>query len=267
MSSVSVTDLSQTQNDVFKKPVNLPTTITLSQEKIERIRAGETPANPQLSQEAIDKSEKEMLQTRNSIIELNQSKTNAIVNDIDTYFSGMLSQSSLSSLDMGGLISEALQTPGGSGNSTTLSMDLSLTQAKLNFLAQKFVPIEHQAASVAEINNYLAKKTDDQDDIVKDMTSRSLAIAKQYGDTAGEKSLSEQLMQLNAGQHETQNERRDMLSLTNSITDSSVWFTGLRQRSGAGNETDFFKDIASSHVAKLQQQWEKFTTMVSVITA
>lgn len=183
MSSVSVTDLSQTQNDVFKKTVNLSTSITLSQEKIERMRAGETPANPQLSQEAIDKSEKEMLQTRNSIIELNQSKTNAIVNDIDTYFSGMLSQSSLSSLDMGGLISEALQTPGGSGNSTTLSMDLSLTRA--NLLAQKFVPSEHQAASVAEINNYLAKKTDDQDDIVKDMTSRSLAIAKQYGDTAG----------------------------------------------------------------------------------
>lgn len=74
-------------------------------------------------------------------------------------------------------------------------------------------------------------------------------------------------MQLNAGQHETQNERRDMLSLTNSTTDSSVWFSGLRQRSGAGNETDFFKDIASSHVAKLQQQWEKFTTMVNVITA
>ena len=265
MSSVSVTDLSQTQTDVFKKPVNTPVSIPLSQEKIERMRAGETPVTPQLSQDAIDKSQKALLQARNTNIELNTSKANAIVNDIDTYFSGMLSHSSLSSLDMGGLISEALQTPDGSGNSTTLSMDLSLTQAKLNLLVQKFVPTEHQAASVAEINHYLAKKTDDQDDIVKDMTSRSLAIAKQYGDTAGEKSLSEQLLQLNAGQHETQNERRDMLSLTNSTTDSSAWFSGLRQGIGTRNDADFFKDIASGHVAKLQQQWATFMQSVNAI--
>lgn len=268
MSSVSVTERNQTQTDVFKNNSHLPTSISLSQDKLNRLLAGEEPAaSTQLSQQAMEQSQKEVLQARNSIIELNQSKTNAVVNDIDTYFSGMLSQSSLSSLDMGGLISEALQTPDGQGNSTTMSMDLSLTQAKLNYLLQKFIPAEQQAAAFTEINDYISQKSSAQDAVLKDLTSASRAIAKQTGDKEGETHFSQQLDLLNAGQHATQNERRDMLSLTKGTSDSAAWFSGLYQMSRTSDDADFFKDIASSHVAALQQQWNTFLQRVAVITA
>lgn len=268
MRSVSVTERNQTPTDVFKKSSYLSTSIPLSQDKINRLLAGEEPAaSTQLSQQAMEQSQKEVLQARNSIIELNQNKTNAVVNDIDTYFSGMLSHSSLSSLDMGGLISEALQTPGGQGNSTTMSMDLSLTQAKLNYLVQKFTPAEQQAAGFSEINNYIAQKASAQDAVLKDLTSASLAIAKQTGDKEGETGFSQQLDLLNAGQHASQNERRDMLSLTRSTSDSAAWFSGLRQMSRTSDDADFFKDITSSHVAALQQQWNTFMQSVAAIAA
>ncbi|MEC5319265.1 hypothetical protein VSX61_09975 [Brenneria populi subsp. brevivirga] len=266
MGSVSTLGITQTQPDVFEKSINSPASIILSQEKVSRIHAGETPAT-QLSQEAIDKSQKELLQTRNSIIELNKSQTNAVVNDIDTFFSGMLTHSSVSSSDMGGLISEALQTPGGSGNSTTISMDLSLTQAKLNHLVEKFIPSEYQAATFSEISDYVYEKASAQDDILKEMTSRSLAIAKQYGDQSGVNNFSEQLDLLDSGQHVTQTERNDMLSLTNSTTDSSSWFSGLRQSVNMNNDTDFFKNIETSHINQLQQQWKKFTSILSNLSS
>ncbi|EXU74123.1 hypothetical protein [Erwinia mallotivora] len=260
MSSISTTGMAQ--SDVFSKPVNTATSLVLSEEKISQIKAGETPAI-QLSQEATEKSQQALLQSRNSIIALTKSQTNAVTNDVDTFFSGMLTHSTASSADMGGLISEALQTPGGSGNSTTNSMDLSLTQAKLNYLVEKFVPAEYQAATRSEINNYVTSKATGQDEILKDMTSRSLAIAQQYGDQEGVKNFSQQLDLLSSGQHETQTERSAMLSLTNSTSDSSSWFSGLHQMVNENDDADFFKSIESSHITQLQQQWEKFTSMVN----
>lgn len=265
MSSMSVTDLSQTQTDVFKKSIATPTTIRLSQEKIDGIHAGEepAPATTDLSPEAIEKAQKEVLQTRNNIIELNKSKTNAVINDVDTFFSGMLSQASVSSLDMGGLISEALQSPDGAGNATTSAMDLSMTQAKLNALVEKFVPAEHQAASYAEIDHYVSKKASDQDALLKETTNSSLAIASQQGDMAGVEKYQQQLNLLESGQHATQIERQAMLDLTNSTTDSSAWFSGLRQSVNASADTGFFKDLATAHIAKLEAQWQKFTHLTS----
>lgn len=260
MSNINVQVITQT--DVFEKKLNTPTSFVLSQETISRIHSEEKPAS-QLSQEAIDKNLKELLQARNSTIEINKSQTNAVVNDIDTFFSGMLSHSSVSSLDMGGLISKAIQAPGGSGNSTTMSMDLSVTQAKLNYLVQEFIPSQYQADTLSEVKNYVYSKASAQDELSKDTTRQSLVIAKQQGNLSDEEYLSGQLDLLNAGQHITQTERNDMLSLTSSTTDSSTWFSELRQIVSLNNDTDFFKTIETSHINQLQQEWNQFTDLVS----
>ncbi|MFC0139515.1 hypothetical protein ACFFJN_05170 [Erwinia mallotivora] len=55
------------------------------------------------------------------------------------------------------------------------------------------------------------------------------------------KNFSQQLDLLSSGQHETQTERSAMLSLTNSTSDSSSWFSGLHQMVNANDDADFLK--------------------------
>lgn len=264
--------ISSTENsikgvDVFSKRENIPETIPLSKETVNRLLSGAPSATTQLSREAIDKNQKEVILIRNSIIEKSSSATNGITNDIDTWFSALQSHASLSRTDMSGLISDALQSYNGSGNSTTLSMDLAVTRGMLNKLVERFVPADHQAESYREVEKFVSGKVTEQDTILQDLTQRSLDIARQYGDTAGVTQYQQQLDSISHGQHETQKERDAMLNITGTTASSAGWLSGFRQMVSQSSDPDFFKRISYDHLSQLGSRIEQFVNKVKLFDA
>ncbi len=248
--------------DVFSKQENIPRSIVLTKAQVSQLISDAESVTPQLSQEAIDKNMKEVVASRNSIIEKTRSPVNNIINDVDTYFSSTLSYSSLPETSMSSLISDALQSYSGSGNSTTLSMDLAVTKGMLTKLVQSFVPEEHQAQSFSEVEKFVSARASEQDEILRDLTSRSLDIARQYGSQSDKDYYQQQLDLLGSGQHDTQKERDAMLTLTS--TDSTAgWLSGLTQMVSKSNDSDFFKSISNEHISELKSRLEQFMNKLS----
>lgn len=246
------------ESDVFSKQENMPKTIPLARETVNRLIADAPSSTTQLSKEAIDKNLKEVIQIRNSTIEKNRSTTNGITNDIDTWFSALQSHSSLSKTDMSGLISDALHSYTGSGNSTTLSMDLAVTQGMLNKLVERFVPADQQAESYREVEKFVSDKASAQDAVLQDLTQRSLDIARQYGDTAGVTQFEQQLDSISHGEHATQKERDAMLSITDTTASSAGWLSAFTQLVHNSGDNDFFKRISYDHISQLATRIEQF---------
>lgn len=255
---ISLIDSGFKETDIFSKQASLPKTIPLSKETVNRLISDAPSATTQLSKEAIDKNLKEVIQIRNSTLEKSSSATNGITNEIDTYFSALQSHSSLSRTDMSGLISDALQSYTGSGNSTTLSMDLAVTQGMLNKLVERFVPSDKQAESYREVEKFVSDKVTAEDAILQDLTQRSLNIARQYGDTAGVTQFQQQLDSISYGQHATQKERDAMLNITGHTESSAGWLSAFTQGVNNSGDSDFFKRISYDHITQLATRIAQF---------
>lgn len=249
--------------DVFRKQENIPKSIVLTKAQMSQLISDAESVTPQLSQEALDKNLKEVVTSRNSIIEMTKSPDNGIINDVDTYFSSTLSHSSLSETHMGSLIADALQSYSGSGNSTTLSMDLAVTKGMLTKLVQSFVPEEYQAQSFSEVEKFVSAKVSAQDEILRDLTSRSLDIARQYGNQSDKDYYQQQLDLLGTGQHKTQQERDAMMTLTARSDNTTEWLSGLTQMVSKSNDSDFFKSISNEHISEMKSRLEQFTYKLS----
>lgn len=248
--------------DAFSKQEHLAKSIVLTKEQVSQLISGAKSVTPQLSQEAIDKNLKEVLASRNSTIEMSKIPVNSIINDVDTNFSSTLSHSSLPEIAMSSLISDALQSYSGSGNSTTLSMDLAVAKGMLTKLVQSFIPEEYQAQSFSEVEKFVSAKASAQDEILRDLTSTSLDIARQYGNQSDKDYYQHQLDLLGSGQHDTQKERDAMLTLTSS--DSTIgWLSGLTQIVSKSNDSDFFKSISNEHISELKSRLEQFMNKLS----
>lgn len=253
--------------DVFSRETRTPVSIPLSKEAVNRLIANAPSATAHLSQEATDKSLKDVIQLRNSTIEKSSRPTNGITNDIDTYFSALQSSTTISKADMSGLISDALQSYSGSGNTTTLSMDLAVTQGMLNKLVERFVPQEKQAESYREVSKFVSDKVTAQDTILQNITQQSLDIARQYGDKAGVNQFQQQLDQISRGQHETQKERDTLFSITESNGNSTEWLSGFRQMVSQSGDSDFFKRISYDHISQLESRIAQFVNKAKHVDA
>ncbi|PZL91717.1 hypothetical protein CKF43_16785 [Pantoea graminicola] len=255
---ISASENSLIGADVFSKQQSLPRTITLTQEQVSKLIDPAPSALPQLSQAARDKNLSEVVQLRNGIMDKSRAATHGITNEIDTWFSALQSDATLSATDMSGLISDALQSYSGSGNSTTLSMDLAVTKGMLNKLVERFVPGEKQADSFREVAKFVADKVKTQDTLLHDLTRQSLDIARQYGDSAGVNQFQQQLDLLSRGEHETQKERDALFSLTDATDSSAGWLSGFRQMVSQSSDSDFFKSISYDHIAQLGSHIAQF---------
>lgn len=96
-------------------------------------------------------------------------------------------------------------------------MDLAVTKGMLTKLVESFVPEAAQAQSFSEVDKFISDKVSAQDDLLRDMTGRSLDIARQYGNQSDERYLQLQLELINAGTHDSQKERTQMLSVTGTL--------------------------------------------------
>ncbi|WP_313656274.1 hypothetical protein [Pantoea sp.] len=255
---ISLSENSPAGADLFSKQAALPKTIALTKEQVSRLIDPAPSALPQLSQAARDKNLNEVIQLRNGIINKSGPATNGITNAIDTHFSALQSDATLSKADMAGLISDALQSYSGSGNSTTLSMDLAVTKGMLNKLVERFVPQEKQADSYREVAKFVEDKVKAQDTLLHDLTQQSLDIARQNGDSAGVNQFQQQLDLLSRGAHDTQKERDTLFSLTDTPGSSAGWLTGFRQVVSQSSDSDFFKRISYDHIAQLESRIAQF---------
>ena len=255
VSSLNINGISA---DLSAKAERYGGNISLAQEDVSLLKANVGTLTPSLSQEAIEKSMNDLLQSRNSIIIQSRSQVNGISNDVDSYFSSLQADSSLSPEEMSGLIAGALQSYDGSGNSTTLSMDLAVTKGMLRKLVKSFVPEAAQAQSFSEVDRFISAKKKAQDELLRDMTSRSLDIARQYGTQSDQQYFEQQLELLSAGTHDTQNQRAQMLSVTESSDDSSAWLSALAQTINKNDDSDFFKNISAEHINGLKIRIKAF---------
>lgn len=222
----------------------------------------------EISQEARDKALKEVAKTKSQMIQA-QASHSLLINDpqIGELVKALEDSTPSGINDMAGLISTALTAPAGSGTANTLSQDLALSKAKLNYLVTKFIPPAQQDAAGALVDRYVEQKAQGQDDVYIALKKTQLDIDKQTGN--GEQAQTQQALDaLQQGQAALQTQRNAMLHLVDDTTDSAAWFTALRQTLPASSsDYDPGHRIELAHIDSLQAQWEAFTADVARLTA
>ncbi|EOC1348264.1 hypothetical protein ACI093_003371 [Cronobacter turicensis] len=245
-----------------------PETVSISTDKTSAVQSGSEPGvNAGQSKEEQEKNLQNLLAQRRAVLEqqANSSVPGIVLHsEISDNFADFSTLSTLSSLDMGSLLSEALNTPAAStSNSTTGDMDLAMQQAKLNYLVAQYVPQENQAKAQDIVTAWMTKKTAAQDDMMKTMTKAFIDIAKQNGDMASVKQSEDQLSLLDAGKSESQKARNDMLAVTATSSSAPEWFSGFMRKVNESQDPASVKQLEKAHIDALKSQWDIFLARVS----
>jgi len=157
---------------------------------------------------------------------------------------------------------QALTSPQGSGDETTLGMDVAMTQAKLNYVVDKFVSADYQQQARDFVAGFVAKKGEQADQTNRAALTQSAALAQSLGDTGQAKQSQQAIEQLDAGTHASQTDRKAMLAITNA-GESDSWFAQMNQRVENSGSLPFITALEKSHLGALQQQWTQFTTLLN----
>ncbi|ELY4524692.1 hypothetical protein ACI0ZS_003125 [Cronobacter turicensis] len=248
-----------------------PEAVILSPDKTSAVQSGSEPnVNAGQSKAEQEKNLQNLLTQRRAVLEqqANSSVPGLVLHsEISDNFADFSKLSTLSSLDMGSLLSEALNTPSASTtNSTTSDMDLAMQQGKLNYLVTQFVPQENQAKAQEMVSGWLAKKTAAQDDMMKTMTKAFIDIAKQNGDMASMKQSEAQLSLLDAGKSASQKARSSMLAVTATSSSAPEWFSGFVSNVNASQDPASVKQLEKAHIDALKSQWDTFLARIGSVT-
>ena len=177
-------------------------------------------------------------------------------------FIDFFQHSTINADDMATALHQALTSPQGSGDETTLGMDVAMTQAKLNYVVDKFVSADYQQQARDFVAGFVAKKGEQADQTNRAALTQSAALAQSMGDTAQAKQSQQAIEQLDAGTHSSQTDRKAMLAITANADDSSSWFAQMNQRVENSGSLPFVTALEKNHIGALQQQWSQFTTLL-----
>ena len=177
-------------------------------------------------------------------------------------FIDFFQHSTINADDMATALHQALTSPQGSGDETTLGMDVAMTQAKLNYVVDKFVSADYQQQARDFVAGFVAKKGEQADQTNRAALTQSAELAQSMGDTAQAKQSQQAIEQLDAGTHSSQTDRKAMLAITANADDSNSWFAQMNQRVENSGSLPFVTTLEKNHIGALQQQWSQFTTLL-----
>ncbi|EOI5798835.1 hypothetical protein ACMS1M_002996 [Cronobacter dublinensis] len=237
-----------------------PDSIAITSEDVENVRSGKNTAVTKSKEEQAAHLQNMLAQRRATLEKQAAASVPGIVmhSEIADNFAGFAELSNLSGLDMGTLLSEALNAPDSSANTATSDMDLAMKQAKLNYIVSNYVPQENQAKAQTMVSDWLSKQSAGQDDVMKTMTKAFIDIAKQTGDMASVKQYDNQLSQLDAGKHESQTRRAETLAITSQMSTPSAWFAGFASKVNESQDPASVKQLEKAHIDALKSQWDLF---------
>lgn len=240
--------------------------VSLSEEALARV----AQSKPQPTKEESEKVAREMAALRNanmashatgpslaSAFYGDPATANDAVSFIDFFY-----HSNISADDMATALHQALTSPQGSGDETTLGMDVAMTQAKLNYVVDKFVTADYQQQARDFVAGFVAKKGEQADQTNRAALSQSAALAQSLGDSGQAKQSQQAIEQLDAGTHASQLDRKAMLAITADGRDSNSWFAQMNQRVENSGSLPFITALEKNHLSALQQQWTQFTTLL-----
>lgn len=240
--------------------------VSLSEEALARV----AQSKPQPTKEESEKVAREMAALRNanmashatgpslaSAFYGDPATANDAVSFIDFFY-----HSNISADDMATALHQALISPQGSGDETTLGMDVAMTQAKLNYVVDKFVTADYQQQARDFVAGFVAKKGEQADQTNRAALSQSAALAQSLGDSGQAKQSQQAIEQLDAGTHASQLDRKAMLAITADGRDSNIWFAQMNQRVENSGSLPFITALEKNHLSALQQQWTQFTTLL-----
>lgn len=240
--------------------------VSLSEEALARV----AQSKPQPTKEESEKVAREMAALRNanmashatgpslaSAFYGDPATANDAVSFIDFFY-----HSNISADDMATALHQALTSPQGSGDETTLGMDVAMTQAKLNYVVDKFVTADYQQQARDFVAGFVAKKGEQADQTNRAVLSQSAALAQSPGDSGQAKQSQQAIEQLDAGTHASQLDRKAMLAITADGRDSNSWFAQMNQRVENSGSLPFITALEKNHLSALQQQWTQFTTLL-----
>lgn len=240
--------------------------VSLSEEALARV----AQSKPQPTKEESEKVAREMAALRNanmashatgpslaSAFYGDPATANDAVSFIDFFY-----HSNISADDMATALHQALTSPQGSGDETTLGMDVAMTQAKLNYVVDKFVTADYQQQARDFVAGFVAKKGEQADQTNRAALSQSAALAQSLGDSGQAKQSQQAIEQLDAGTHASQLDRKAMLAITADARDSNSWFAQMNQRVENSGSLPFITALEKNHLSALQQQWTQFTTLL-----
>lgn len=242
-----------------------PEQITLSAEGFARLKHEQSAVESTSSFEG-DNTDQAALLARLSSLEQQLAKSpsldNALFSDPATAadavsFAGFYrnAKADVSADDMATKLHQALSAPGGSSTHLTDSMDLAMTQAKLNkVVANDIEPVYQQQASQV-VQQFVQAKASQQDDSIKALAQDEVTLASSLGDTERQAAAQSQLAALNNGSDATQAARNEFLQVTASGSDSDTWFSTFAQ-SITSNGAMAFEE--HSHLDSLRTQWQGF---------
>lgn len=240
--------------------------VSLSEEALARV----AQSKPQPTKEESEKVAREMAALRNanmashatgpslaSAFYGDPATANDAVSFIDFFY-----HSNISADDMATALHQALTSPQGSGDETTLGMDVAMTQAKLNYVVDKFVTADYQQQARDFVAGFVTKKGEQADQTNRAVLSQSAALAQSPGDSGQAKQSQQAIEQLDAGTHASQLDRKAMLAITADGRDSNSWFAQMNQRVENSGSLPFITALEKNHLSALQQQWTQFTTLL-----
>ncbi|MDV5353426.1 hypothetical protein QM201_00480 [Enterobacter asburiae] len=258
---------SKTPVSVGKEVVNESSiSVSISEEALAR----GAQSQPTPTKEQSDQTAREMASLRNSNMASQArgpSLASAFYGDPATAndavsFIDFFQHSTINADDMATALHQALTSPQGSGDETTLGMDVAMTQAKLNYVVDKFVSADYQQQARDFVAGFVAKKGEQADQTVRAVLNQSAALAQSLGDTRQANRDRQAIEQLDAGTHASQTDRKAMLAITADGRDSNSWFAQMNQRVENSGSLPFITALEKSHLGALQQQWSQFTTLL-----
>lgn len=247
-----------------KKPAQ-PEQITLSVEGFARLKHEQAAVESTAASED-DNTDQAALLARLSSLEQQLAKSpsldNVLFSDPATAadavsFTGFYryANAGVSADDMATKLHLALSAPGGSGTNLTDSMDLAMTQAKLNKIVADDVEPAYQQQAAQVVQQFVQMKASQQDDSVKVLAQDEVTLASSLNDADRQAAAQSQLAALNSGSDTTQITRNQFLQVTASGGNSDTWFSTFAQ-SITGNGAMAFEE--HSHLDSLRAQWQGF---------
>lgn len=147
----------------------------------------------------------------------------------------------------------ALSSVPGSGTQLTDSMDLAMTQAKLNKLVDENIAADWQPLARQTVQQFIQAKVTMQDNEWQSVAKQDIALAASRGDDASQAQAESDLAVLQAGNSHHQQLRTAFLELTRDTTNSDDWFSTFSAAIHGKGALEYEEQM---HVHALSKQWQ-----------
>lgn len=155
-------------------------------------------------------------------------------------------------------LSAVFATNTGGGDNVSRSIDLSMTQAKLEHIAQNYLDEDFQGQAQNLINNYISASSNQNEAVNKAIYTAAVELAESLGDVKYASESRAALKSLEEGTHISQKEHQEIFTIAATTPDMNERLGKFAQYIQKNENSGFFLAVKKEHLATVSQQWADF---------